>query len=150
MSVASLGSTNSNCLVPGCYSAEDYIAPVLDTTTEILTDPSTDFDSVTIVYCDCEDSNCVGKSGKAKSCHKPITKRRSSSRSFICNSLLSALDTKHTDELTYEEEMKTSDTVELEEGQTINFYSFADVINGEHDLERFNSTKMSEIISQTQ
>ncbi|CAK7897322.1 hypothetical protein CAAN1_03S07602 [[Candida] anglica] len=59
-----LARTMSNCsqhsassyAVPTHHSTEDFIAPVLDSTTEILSNPSLDFSNVNIVCC-CEDTD---------------------------------------------------------------------------------------------
>lgn len=60
LSIASNSSSVSNYTpsaysVPSHHSMEDYIAPVLDSTAEILTDPTLNYDDVQIVCCCDED-----------------------------------------------------------------------------------------------
>ncbi|SGZ57389.1 CIC11C00000005854 [Sungouiella intermedia] len=152
MSVVSNGSVCSLNLIPAHYSTEDFVAPVLDTTTEILTDPGIDYSEVTIVSCECDDSTCRSRHSRhkdSKASLRPgvLNRSRSKSRSFICNSLMGAFDT--TDEVREEEKEDAEEftTPVSPEGKTINFYSFADVVNGENDLEKFNAQPMSEFLT---
>lgn len=144
MSIVSIGSTASNCLVSPLYSAEDYVAPVLDTTAELLTDPDVDYNNVTVVYCDCDDAQCSRKT----CCARPAgrERKRTSSRSYILVALMSALDSKQPEEAAPPEAVQSLRGADDADGQTVKFYLFADVINGEHALERFNSATMSEFI----
>lgn len=147
MSVAS-NCSNSSCPMP--YNTEDYIAPVLDSTTEILTNPEIDLHNVNIVYCDCGETLCRSPTLTKSKCLKNRPKPRSRSRLFICNSLLSALNHSPVDESESESDFKPLSEEELDpDGHTINFYSFADVLNGEQELEKFNTLRVSEYLSST-
>lgn len=154
MSVTSTGSVCSLNLIPAHYSTEDFVAPVLDTTAEILTDPRIDYDDITVVSCECDDSACrskhlpKGKGQKSSQRPRPILRSRSKSRSFICTSLMEAFDHGELLEGTEcEKESGVTPPLSPQDGITINFYSFADVVNGEHDLEKFNSQPMSEYLA---
>lgn len=152
MSITSNGSMCSLSLIPAYYSTEDFVAPVLDTTAEILTDPFIDYDEITVVSCECDDSGCRSKHA-SKSKHKvpqrpgSLHRSRSKSRSFICNSLMCAFKNANLEELEAEEQADSTLPMSPQEGKTINFYSFADVVNGENDLEKFNSQPMSEYLT---
>lgn len=152
--MVSHGSMCSLNLIPAYYSTEDFVAPVLDTTTEILTDPDIDYSEVTIVSCECDDSACRSKHKTLKDSKNPrrpgaLNRSRSKSRSFICNSLMGAFET--TTELREEEKEESEEMIapDSPEGKTINFYSFADVVNRENDLEKFNALPMSEYLTCT-
>lgn len=155
MSIASIGSVGSANLIQAYYSTEDFVAPVLDTTAELLTDPCIDYDEVTVVSCDCDDLGCRKLDKKDKNEKKnekhprpgALQRTRSKSRSFICNSLMGAFDNGQYLEEVESEEATESTPPTSPEGKTVNFYSFADVVNGEHDLEKFNAQPMSEYLT---
>lgn len=121
-----LARTLSNCsqqssggyTIPIHHNTEDYIAPVLDTTTEILTNPSLDLSDVNIVCC-CEeegDENATDRDSADESqpnnhlkllltphapaphnhAHPKKQRSRSRSRSSICKSLMSSMSPTHT------------------------------------------------------
>lgn len=158
---ASIVSVDCPKLFAAHHSAEDFIPPVLDHTTEILSDPLIDLDDVNVVCCECD-----GQVAKSKEQHnsrrcshsekhssdshgaRPILRSRSRSRSLICNSLLSALASSDDEE---EEQLPKDDeesVVEpLSDPKTINFYSFNDILSREKDLERFNTFRMSKLLS---
>lgn len=153
MSVASNGSMSSLNLISAYYNTEDFVAPVLDTTAEILTDPGIDLDEVTVVFCECEDHACRSKHKSTEKIsnypQRPgsLLGSRKKSRSFICNSLMGAFDNcACLEEAETEEHTESSPPVSPQDGKTINFYSFADVVNGENALEKFNSQPMSEYL----
>lgn len=152
MSVVSKGSMCSLGLIPTYYSTEDFVAPVLDTTAEILTDPGINYSEVTIVSCECDDSACRSKHNRSKDgkASKPpgaLNRSRSRSRSFICNSLMGAFDSTSALCEDEREEMEGTVTPVYPLGTTINFYSFADVMNRENELEKFNAQPMSEYLT---
>lgn len=149
--MVSKGSMSSLSQIPTYYSTEDFVAPVLDTTTEILTDPEINYSEVTVVSCECDDSACRSKHNRSKDskASQPpgaINRNRSRSRSFICNSLMGAFETSELCEDEKEEIVGTVTPV-YPLGTTINFYSFADVMNRENDLEKFNAQPMSEYLT---
>lgn len=152
MSIASNGSMNSLNLMSAYYSTEDFVAPVLDTTAEIFTDPGVDLDEVTVVFCECDDHACRSKHKSHEKSPKAPQRpghlaARSKSRSFICNSLMGAFDNSEClEEVESEGPSESSPPVSPQDGKTINLYSFADVVNGENALERFNSQTMSEYL----
>ncbi|EEQ40817.1 hypothetical protein FOB63_004265 [Clavispora lusitaniae] len=127
-SLGSLGSMSTFC------SSEDYIAPVLDTTTEILTDPTVDLNSVLLVCRECgaDTRDCRTRLCSGQAQFKPgynLFRRNSSAAGQRTHS-----------------EKPESDP-ELAEGQTINFYSFADVLDGEQDGEEFSCVSVGEYLS---
>lgn len=104
-SIASNSSSVSNYTpsaysIPSHHSIEDYIAPVLDLTAEILTDPALDYKNVQIVCCCDEDddeeaeepvdSNPFNRRKSLPNIYKSRSnsRTRSRSRSIIGNSLL--------------------------------------------------------------
>ncbi|KAF3986523.1 hypothetical protein FT663_03786 [Candidozyma haemuli var. vulneris] len=138
------------------HNTEDFIPPVLDHTTEILTDPSIDFNEVSVVCCECEGENNKPKDRcKRLNSHKgrftaqqPQIRSRSRSRSFICNSLMSALGSSDDEEdIDNKREEGDPESDFLLDAKTINFYSFNDILNREKDLERFNTFRMSNLLS---
>lgn len=134
MSVASNASLGSLGLLSAYCSTEDFVAPVLDTTTEILFDPLIDLNSVTIVCRECgEDSiNCRSRLCSSLSpCSKGFQMFRKNSH---CG------HRKH-------EKSDDSELLPLVEGQTINFYSFAEVLNGEKEGEEFQTFSVGEYLS---
>ena len=124
MSVASNASLGSLGLMSTFCSSEDYIAPVLDTTTEILTDPTVDLNSVLLVCRECgaDTRDCRTRLCLGQAQFKPAAGQRTHSE-------------------------KPELDPELSEGQTINFYSFADVLDGEQDGEEFLCVSVGEYLS---
>lgn len=133
VSVCSAESLTSGQLIP-CYNIEDYIAPVLDSSTEILNDPNTDFRDVVVIYCDCTDDETK--------CEDQV--KRTRSRSFLCNKLMRALE-ENPSETSSGKDHTMSQVPE--EGKTIKFYSFAETLERKDEADIFRARKMSEIIS---
>lgn len=102
--------------MPSHHSAEDFIAPCLDSTTEILTNPNIDMDKVNIVYGE----------------EKP-KRGRQRSRSYIFSSLMSAFQ--RLGQAEQEGDSEASEAEERECTRTINFFSFADMRNSEVEAE---------------
>lgn len=156
--LSSVASTDSQRSIALHHSTEDFIPPVLDHSAEILTNPQIDFSEVSVVCCDCdgegkklkhsEKSECSNRSGEKKTALRPRQRSRSRSRSFICNSLLKALALEEDEE---ETDVREEDAESVEEcspdSETINFYSFNDILNREKDLEKFNTFRMSKLLS---
>lgn len=65
------------------HNTEDFVAPCLDTTTEVLSDPSIDMNDVEIV-CPCEDDDLDHECAPVR---PPVSRSRSRSRSIISTSL---------------------------------------------------------------
>lgn len=158
MSIVSMDSQASGKLIAMHHSTEDFIPPVLDLTAEILTDPLIDLDSVNVVCCDCESAPCQAPSKHEQDLKKcklkngnlsrPRLRSQSRSRSFICTSLMSALPPQPSEEDELPQDPPDIENIEPgEENKTINFYSFNDVLNGEKELERFNTFRMSNLLS---
>lgn len=149
----SVVSTGSNSYKPLFFNTEDFVAPVLDSTTEIITDPTIDLNKVNIVYCDCGEPVCRTASNTSpRKCPKNKSRPRSRSRSrlFVCASLMSALHPSPADVESEGEASAVQETPELgADGLTINFYSFADVLNGEQDPDTFSTLRMSNYLSST-
>ncbi|GBL49631.1 hypothetical protein CAJCM15448_19050 [Candidozyma auris] len=90
------------------HSAEDFIPPVLDHTTEILSDPSIDLNDVNVVA-------------------------------------LASSDDEEEEQLPKDDEESVVEP--SSDPKTINFYSFNDILSREKDLERFNTFRMSKLLS---
>lgn len=133
LSLVSMSPISSNCL---CYNAEDFVAPVLDTAAEVLSNPDTDYNDVTLIYCG---DHLEG----LQEADRQSLSRRSRSRSVIRAELMKALDQSQEPSA---EHTAVTPTTEAE-GLTINFYSFAESLAKENELEGFNTRKMSELIS---
>lgn len=128
-----------------CFKPEDLTAPVLDRTAELFADPKTDFNNVTVVFCDkleCPVSRQPSFTNRLRSVSL-LNRRRSS----FCKTLMRALS--NSDEAAVDpfELRPTMQGPETEADHVINFYSFADALCGENNLERFNSRKMSEVLN---
>lgn len=157
MSIVSMDSQVSGKLMALHHSTEDFIPPVLDLTAEILTDPLIDLDSINVVCCDCEGSTCQKPTrtetqsrqrNKSVSSCRPRLRSHSRSGSFICNSLMSALPPEPANEEDSPQGFIDEGCSEdADENKTINFYSFNDVLNGEKESERFNTFRMSKLLS---
>lgn len=165
-SVASVSSSGS--AIPSHHNTEDFVAPVLDTTTELLADPKTDFSKVQIVCCDFEDeegseteknepglpikgpqsSHCshhsLAHAGAAPV--RPKSRSRSRSKSIISMSLMNSIlgapsVAPSSPTMTSSRTNKSaaslpapgeySDQPDPASSHTINFYSYADMVNQE-------------------
>lgn len=174
-------SQHSNCsyAIPDHHSTEDYVAPVLDTTTEILTNPHVDLNKVNIVCC-CEEeedgdyptdqdsdsqmefaasnmhehlklSLTVNQTPHShhnsnSSSSKPRPRSRSRSRLSISKSLLNSMSPTnprpppHFNSHTHNSHLLSGrSSVSLASHNpncpTINFYSFADMLDNERGAE---------------
>lgn len=159
LSVVSASSQASQTpyAIPVHHNTEDFIAPVLDTTTEVLSDPSIDINDIEIV-CPCdtdddEDHECTNV--------RPLMLRsRSRSRSIISSSLRQCINGNGGANGTLAQSGSGSvsptmshvrlsllianrntsfaslgDRADLSPSKTtINFYSFADMVNTENHL----------------
>lgn len=154
----SVVSINSQRSVAFHHNTEDFIPPVLDHSAEILTNPLIDFSEVSVVCCDCEGEGirvktsakpgCRARSCDGKPSSRPRQRSRSRSRSLICNSLLKALAQGEEEEESYLREDESDNVEECSsDSKTINFYSFNDILNREKDLEKFNTFRMSKLLS---
>lgn len=118
------------------YSPEDYIPPVLDLSTELLTDPETDLDKVHIITCDCKEhrfahlncSVCPECNGRSKAL--------ASSPTF---SSIKWNEKKHAPDI------HTHAPIQ-EENDELMFLSFADLVRQENESESLHCTNLKNCI----
>lgn len=124
--------------LPCCYKTEDLIAPVLDSTAELFANPYTNYNDITVVF----SQKSVCDNTRRYSLSLPQSRQRSISR-------------------TSEKELKRENTIgrfnrndpaasscaNQEQQKTIEFYSFADAVKAEYELERLDCRKLSEVIN---
>lgn len=135
MSVASNASFSSLGLLSAYCSTEDFVAPVLDTTAEILCDPLIDLNNVTIVCRECDNED-LHQSRLALS-----PSRSTPSKSFqVFRKNSHCRHRKH-------EKHTENGLLPQVEGQTINFYSFAEVLDGEKEGQEFQAITVGEYLS---
>ncbi|RLV82968.1 hypothetical protein JA9_003130 [Meyerozyma sp. JA9] len=140
--------------IPMHHNTEDFVAPVLDTTTEVLSDPSIDMNDVEIVCpCDTDDDS----EHDCAAVRPPVSRSRSRSRSIISMSLRQCISganstsvhsgsgsvsptmahVKSNSSLANRSSSLQSmvDKGDLSPSKTtINFYSFADMVNAENHM----------------
>lgn len=135
MLVASSGSMGLGQLA-ACLNSEDFVAPVLDSTAELFSDPNSHLDDVTVLLCECD--------GSKHGCKRnPLNRTRS--RLAICNKLMKALDVSVDDE-PVEAEPDEEPAADDPARATINFYSFAEALHDEN-VDSMHARKMSDLIS---
>lgn len=155
--LGSIASTTSLKRVALHHSVEDFIPPVLDHTTEILTDPLINLNDVKVVCGECECESGTNGSKELISAKRQRTKAsnlsskfcvRSRSRSHICNSLMAALASNEEDEETDDKDNDQDESMgdQTFDSNTINFYSYNDILHREMDLEKFSTFRMSKLL----
>lgn len=165
--------SNFNCNhLPSHHNTEDLIPPILDSTTEILTNPKIDFNNVQLICC-CDDDDTSTDddeidnfekyvdaksnldSSTAPPCHCSTSRSRSRSRSIISNSLLNSIGSPAQPNYPNPLRRSSKSSSSLNQSaKTINFYSFVDMCNKEHlinhppkDFDGFTSISMKDYMS---
>lgn len=118
------------------YSPEDYIPPVLDLSTELLTDPEADLDKVHIITCDCKEhrfahlncSVCPECNGRSKALAPPPS-----------------FSTIKWNEKKHASDVHTHAPIE-EENDELMFLSFADLVRQENEPESLHCTNLKNCI----